>query len=230
MATTLDSLSAADRADFQKRLGIFGLDETGILQPDLVVPANTTLTLSASDPRSFIRPRLLATNDLDQIKKWIGVDDQLFEQGKLQSTLAVPAPLRARAAVSPTAGAAPGAAGAVDLQGAASNGNFRSSDLDNLRTAATAYIWGHSPLAASYKSAVQLHFPSMQVALWPFFTITVNAGSVLQLGPGQNVLCAYKIVIHQGGTVRASGGLTVQSTVVQKILNFIPIPFPIHLT
>ena len=80
MATTFDSIPDAQRADFLKRLAIYGLGETSILQPDLVVPSKTTMTLSA-DTRSFLRPHVLATTDLNELKNWIGVPDKRFKEG-----------------------------------------------------------------------------------------------------------------------------------------------------
>jgi hypothetical protein len=214
LPTTLDSLSAADSAEFEKRLSVYGLDASAVLQPDLVVPANTTMTLSASDPKSFMQPRLLNTTNLSELKTWIGIPDTLFQAGKLsRATIKLPtavapeieAPVAERLAVAPVAG--------VDVARAA----LPAAELANTRVAANAYLFGDSALVAGYKTAVEKLFPNFQIIFWPFLTITVNPGSILTIGPGQNVLFAWKIVIHEGGVVYAPhGNLKVDSVILQK--------------
>ncbi len=190
--TTLESLSAADQADFTKRLGTYGLNATAVIQPDLVVPANSKMTLSASDAKSFVKPHVLTTADLDVLKTWIGVPDTLYTAGKLdvakvvQPKSATPAPITSAATAT-------------------------AAQLDDLATAASAYVFGRSNLTASYKSAVEKYFGNFQVSAWPFLTITVNAGGVLTIGPGQNVLVAWKVLVQAGGQISMpnGGGLAV---------------------
>jgi hypothetical protein len=229
MATTIDTLSAADRADFTKRLNVYGLDHSAIVQPDLVVPANTTMTLSASDPRSFARPHMLTTSSIDQLKSWIGVPDHLFTAGHLDRTLvrlptAAPPELTAR----PVVTAAP-ATRAIESSAALEAviaptatlsvaQTLTAAHLNNIHTATSAFLFGDSSLVANYKDWIGRLYPSMQIIFWPFFTITVNAGSVLTIGPGQNVLFAWNIIIHAGGMVNAPyGNLKVESTNLQKV-------------
>ena len=226
MATTLESLSAADSAAYEKRLSVYGLDASAIIQPDLIVPARTTMTLSGSGTQSFVRPRLLSTSDLDQLKTWIGIPDKLFETTELdRSRIALPtsvppvapAELAARRSLAPTTVEA----GRLVLAGTAAEearAALPAEQLANLRTAAMAYIFGDSQLVANYKIAVEQFFPHFQIIFWPFLTITVNPGSILTIGPGQNVLFAWKIIIHQGGLVYAPfGNLKVESVILQKV-------------
>ena len=94
-----------------------------------------------------------------------------------------------------------------------------SKDLDNIRTAAVSFIWGNSTAASEFKSTIEATFQNIQVAVWPVLTITVSAGSVLEIGAGPHVLCAWKIIIQQGGQVRGVGtNLNVQCTILQKQL------------
>lgn len=212
--TTLESLSAADNAEFVQRLSVYGLDASAVLQADLVVPAKTTMTLSASDPKSFMQPRLLNTTNLDELKAWIGIPDTLYQTGILsRATIKLPtsvAPeIRAPVAESLTVASA----AAADAARAA----LPAAELANLRTAASAYLFGDSALVAGYKTAVENLFPNFQIIFWPFFTITVNPGSILTIGPGQNILFAWKIVIYEGGLVYAPyGSLKVDSVILQQ--------------
>jgi hypothetical protein len=225
MATTLESLSAADSAAFQNRLSVYGLNESAVLQSDLVVPAKTTMMLSASDAKSFLRPRLLSTSNLDELKAWVGIPDRLFGTTELNRTTitlptsvppAVPAELAARATLAPAALEA-GSPVLAATTAEAARVALPAEHLVNLRTAAMAYIYGDSQLVAGWKTAVEQFFPNFQINFWPFFTITVNPGSILTIGPGQNVLFAWKIIIFQGGLVYAPyGSLKVESVVLQK--------------
>ena len=56
MATSIDSLSAADQADFQQRLTIFGLDTSAMLQPDLVVPGPVLIDSFGEQSSKFSPP------------------------------------------------------------------------------------------------------------------------------------------------------------------------------
>jgi hypothetical protein len=208
MTTTLDSLPADQRTDFLKRLAIYGLDETSILRPDLVIPSKTTLMLTAAT-NSFLRPHVLSTSDLDELKKWIGIPDQLSKQGPHEgSSTHIPVPKK----VAVTSHA-----------GASVSRPFASEDFNNIRAGAVAYLWGNSARASAFKPIVEEAFRNFQVVIWPFFTITVKTGAMLELGAGANVLCAWKIIIEEGGEIRGvDTNLHVQCTILQKQQWFIP--------
>jgi hypothetical protein len=213
MTTTLDSIPVAEKADFLKRLMVYGLDETSVLQPDLVVPQRTTMVLSTS-PGSFLQPHILSTNNLDELKKWIGIPDRRFEKSSLKSTFKVPAQIPKK--IKTNVKAQPGERNAPAE-------SFASEDFNAIREATLAYIWGNSSLASKFKPIVEEAFGKFQVAIWPLLTITVKRGAVLELGGGANVLCVWKIVIEEGGQVRSTGtNLHVQSTIVQKIYVLLP--------
>lgn len=194
MATTLASLSAADKTDFLQRLSTFGVTESAIQQTDLVVPAEQTVTLSATDAKSAVKPQILTTTNLDQLKTWIGVPDTLYTAKKLDvARVAVPKAAAPTAAVS-------------------------AANLSDVHQAAYAYLFGQSTLAASYKATIEKYFKNFQIIFWPFYTITLNAGSTLVIGPGQNVLSAWKIIIHNGGKISAPhGNLKTSATILQKV-------------
>ena len=189
MPTNINSLSAEGRADFLGRLGLFGLDASAIIQPDLVVPPRSKLSLSMGLTNSFVRPHVLVTRNLDDAKKWIGIPNEHFQRGILKAR---PAPSPLRAMLQP-----PGigrVASAAPLQ-------FTAAEQDTIRDAAVSYIWGNSASVANYKSVVEQLFGEFQFPIWIFLTITVTAGSTLVLGPGQNILCCWQITIEEGGSI-----------------------------
>lgn len=217
MATTFDSIPDAQRADFLKRLAIFGLGETSILQPDLVVPSKTTMTLSSA-ANSFLRPHVLTTTDLDELKKWIGIPDKRFKEGFPSAFSKTHLPLPKKLSTPAASHQAKKATEAADLTQRA----FSSADYDKIRLATMSYIWGNSAHAADFKPIVEEALGRFQIAVWPFFTITVHTGAVLEIGGGANVLCAWKIIIQEGGQVRGlDTNLQVQCTILQKEQIFI---------
>jgi hypothetical protein len=207
MSNAFDSLSAADQADLLHRLAIFGLNETSFVQRDLFIPPNTTVTLSAG-PGSFLQPYLLETEDLNELKRWIGTPDKYFEKHGVKD---------------PTRHARRDSLTSQRLREIAAGKSIESRvELDEVHAAAIAYIWGNSEKVREFKPDLDRTFRRYQVVLWPFFTITVCRGAVLELGPGANVLLAWKIIIEEGGEVRGnSTNLTVQCTILQKELLFI---------
>jgi hypothetical protein len=217
MATTFESIPADQRADFLKRLAIYGLEETSVLQPDLVVPSQTTMTLS-SVANSFLTPHVLTTTDLDELKNWIGIPDKRFEGGLRSAFSKTHIPLPKKLSV-----AAPGRGAKKTIELAEPTARaFSSADNDKIRLGAMSYLWGNSAHVADFKSIVEAAIGRFQVVVWPFFTITVNRGAVLEIGSGANVLCAWKIIIQEGGQVRGlDTNLHVQCTILQKQQLFI---------
>ncbi|HTW82915.1 MAG TPA: hypothetical protein VMD91_02465 [Candidatus Sulfotelmatobacter sp.] len=163
---------------------------TAVAQADLVVPANSEMTLSVSDSKSAVKPQTLTTTSLSELKSWIGLPDTLYSAGKLDRAKVV-MPKVAASALTAEATAA-------------------------IRTAAAAYLFGESSSVSAYQSAIEKYFKNFQIIFWPFYTITVGANSTLTMGPGQNVLSAWKIVLEKGAKVKAAqGALKVDSVILQ---------------
>ncbi len=221
MATTLENLPDAQRAEFLSRLDVYGLDEAAVTHTDLVVPANTTMTLAAGDAHSFVRPQLLNTTDLDTLKRWIGLSDSLYHDEVLsRARVALPTALPAEMLVDrePVEARAAAAELARPEPAVAARPVVPVEQLANLRTAASAYLFGDSQLVSGFKEPIETTFKNFQIIFWPFLTVTVNAGSVLTIGAGQNVLFAWKIVIHEGGRVVSShGNLKTEAVVLEKV-------------
>lgn len=93
---------------------------------------------------------------------------------------------------------------------------LRHEELQELKSAAHAYIRGEQRMVGAYKSLLEAFYGDFQVAGWFFTTITVESGAVLELGRGANVLSAYKVVVEQGGTIRSKGTLTVDCTILSS--------------
>lgn len=93
---------------------------------------------------------------------------------------------------------------------------LRHEELQELKSAAQAYVRGEQRMVGAYKSLLEAFYGDFQVAGWFFTTVVVESGAVLEFGKGANVLSAYKVVVEQGGTIRSKGTLTVDCTVLSS--------------
>jgi hypothetical protein len=88
--------------------------------------------------------------------------------------------------------------------------------IENVRLAAAAFVRGNSALVSSYKPLIEATIGAITIPVFALLTVTVASGSVLEFGPGVNVLVAYELEIEAGGIVRSRGHLTVNCTRVRK--------------
>jgi hypothetical protein len=164
---------------------------------------------------SQYRPVLLKTSNFDQVKDWIGVPDRVFDDYDPEITIPrhVDLPeLPQRELARPAA--APLSARFLDTR--ARSVAFSSSNLATVRAVARGYLNGDSRRLKAYKPWIEEIFPVVTISVWPFLHITVKSGSVLELGPGPNVLLAYSLTIEEGGLVRSYGDLNVDVTILRK--------------
>jgi hypothetical protein len=215
MPTIISDLSPADQADFEGRLAVLGLTTTSITTPDLVVPANQTVTLSGPTP-SAVKPQVLTASSVDQLKSWIGIPDTVFTSNLLSTRLPIPAVSPTLAKLSVAARPAVAAGSAVAAGPIAAAPALASTDLDSIRAATIAYIYGNSTAAAAFKPAIDRVFLNAQIFAWLFFTITVTG--TLVLGPGMNSLVAWKIIIGpRGQVVSKAGNMHVSCSILQQL-------------
>jgi hypothetical protein len=212
---TLDSVPEADRADFAGRLALFNIDPSSFLADDLTTAASTITTLSlAPGVASRFQPVILRTSDFGQLNRWVGVPDRVFDE--VPPTVEVPRlplQLRQRMLRAPADNGVPAAPGGGPVRRVE---DLSSDDLALVRDAARASLRGDSRQAAPFADLISVVFPVVEVPVWPILRVTVKSGSVLEFGPGQNVLLAYSVTIEQGGIIRSYGNLNVSATILQK--------------
>lgn len=88
--------------------------------------------------------------------------------------------------------------------------------LSNVRVAARAFVRGNSELVTSYRAIVERTLGTIQLPIWALLSVKVASGSVLEFGPGVNVLLAFEVEIESGGLIRSRGHLTVNCTNLRK--------------
>lgn len=203
--------SEIDRQDFEKRLSKYGLDTSTILAQDLTTARSSITQLyTSTQVQSAFRPVILKTGDFDTVKKWIGVPNALVEKG-----YSVEAPRKVRLPEMELKRSTK-AARAQKAEQEYNRESLTSENLTHIRDVARAYLRGDSRKLSEYKGWIKSIFPIVSVSFWPFFNITVKSGSVLEFGPGPNVLIACSITIEEGGLVRSYGDLKVDATILRK--------------
>jgi len=219
MPVDLSGLSDADRADFTSRLDVYGLDES-VVQQEIRVQPNSRVPLTYGAGRdTLLRPTVVRVADFDQLNSMIGVNDRLFE--RIPPDVPLPQPFelapggglpRLTAAVGLPRAAAPRAEGVrrIDIDA------LEPQQLDNVRTAARAFLRGNSELVASFKPIIEHTIGTVELPVWPLLYVRVADGSTLEFGPGINVLVAYDIEIEGNGRIVSKGHLTVNATKLRK--------------
>lgn len=228
MSCERDNLPDEHREAFSKRLAVYGLTADSLHGGELRVTRDSMLTLSMSG-NTHVQPRILRTTDLDVVKRWVGVDDRVAQ--RYARPVCLP-PLNEREstgrgyaggdrakerlarqkAVLEADTKAQTSEQEAKLASRATRGVSRQH-LEAVQQAARAYVRGYSKLVQpEYKQAVELVFGEFLIPVWAFNRIVVENGSVLQLGPGSNVLTAWEVEIQGSGTIRSKGHLKVDCT------------------
>jgi hypothetical protein len=219
------SIPDEHREAFTKRLARYGLTADSLHGSELRVTRDSMLTLSMSG-NTHAQPRVLRTTDLDVVKRWVGVDDRVAQRYARQ--VCIP-PLRehepsghaqvggdaekARAQRLRATRAGAGEQAAKDRESAVQAevaGGISRHQLEAVQLAARTYVRGYSKaVPAGYKEVVEAVFAEFLIPIWAYTRVVVESGSVLQFGPGSNVLSAWEVEIQGTGTIRSKGHLTV---------------------
>ena len=219
MPVDLSGLSKADSEDFLGRLSTYEMDASAVHQEELVVSPSSRVYLSMAATRpSLIKPRILETHDLAKVKRWIGVPDRIFDRRVLPSRMPIsrfPLPSMLRAQPELLRGIEAGSM--AEILRRIDPARLTSEDRDNVLQAARAYVRGDSRLVATYEPLVEAVISVFRIPIWIFVTVKVQAGSVLEFGPGANVLAAWRVIIEEGGTIRSHGSLTLNCTHLEKV-------------
>lgn len=205
----------ADQKDFEGRLSTYGLSPSHLITESLstIRGAKTTLSMR-SDAGSRFAPIVLKTDRFEEAAQWLGVPNE--------ARVPVP-PVRMPRLSGIDAGRFATEASTREVLANVGREEFTSDQLSQVRSMARAYLRGDSRELATFKPWIEKIFPHFTVPIWAFQEITVESGSVLEFGPGPNVLVAYSLTIESGGVVRAYGDLKVDVTILSK-----KIPFQIH--
>jgi hypothetical protein len=204
-------LDEADRAAFEARLANYGLDQSALLAEELVTVPSAVTPLTLGGAESRFQPIVLKTADFDEVNRWLGVPDVAFEAA--EPPVLAPKPLRfegmERRRREPEL--AP-----EDALERYSREDLSSEQLETIRSAARAYLFGDSRKVREFKPWIEKVFERISISVWPFLDVTVKSGSVLAFGQGPHVLVAHRLTIEEGGVVRNFGNLKVDVNLMRK--------------
>jgi hypothetical protein len=226
--------SDVDRADFVKRLQNYGLDEAALIAPSLVTTSSSVMSLRGGAGSSPFQPIKLRTNDFNDLNRWIGTPDRVFDEldpfvdgpkaariRQLQAEVAVDRPELRQLRTDASAERREQLTRAVRPEPATTQAGLEgrrrlADDPQVAREVARAFLFGDARNLQSLAGWLGTQFPSIDVAVWPFMNVTIKSGSVLEFGPGPNVLIAWNLTIETGGKLRSHGHLKVDATRMQK--------------
>jgi hypothetical protein len=176
---------------------------------------------AAGNRQSYHVPRMLRCKDIDDLKRWVGVPNSVFRQNtQAQTRRAIPTR-------PPTSLIDKSAAVTAQLRGESNpqkvkelkDGLYRDlrEHYGALKQMTDAYVYGDSDLLVDWKGPLSYYQEQHLVPVWAYYDVVVESGAVLEFGEGTNVLSAKKLVIEQGGRIRATGSLTLNvSSIVRS--------------
>lgn len=177
------------------RARIYGLQPADLLDHSLVVGPGKYVRLSGeggeSDHQAFVR---LVPKNLDDVKRWIGVPDELGT--KRVCGCGLPS----------------------GFQGVASAAEFRELGATMRRTIhelAYEYVHGDSRRVAAYKPVLD-HILDRAVITGVFLRqdIDIHKGAVLEVGSNIKILFARHIRIWKGGLLKIIGGTKIDCVTI----------------
>ena len=210
-----NQLNETDRADLAKRLQLYGLNEDSLIAQSLVTTASSITRLRADGVGSPFQPIRLRTNDFNDLNRWIGVPDRIFDDIEPFAEAPKASKLRQLALRETPANLARTSLKAMRAE--VQHAPETHDDSELAQRVARAYLFGDARRLQSQARWLAARFPTVDVAVWPFLEITVRSGSVLEFGPGPHVLVAHSLTIESGGKVRVHGHLKVDVTTMQKL-------------
>lgn len=174
----------------ENRLAPYGIDAKQLLAERLVIAPNTHVRLSAADAKRG-SPGLveLRPKDIDDVKRWIGVRDDVGAR-------------RACACALP-----------AEVPSAASPAAFRklpASARKAVRDMAFEYVHGDSSRVAAYKNLINHLLDGALIhGIFLREDIDIYNGAVLEVGGDIKVLYARNIRIWRGGQLKINGGVKI---------------------
>ena len=195
MSNFTQGLSTAQQHQFGKSLSRFGIKYDDIKGRTLSAPDGHPIRLDSDGGESMMQPKIMTTNDLDEIKSWVGNSDEVSRH--LMQTCSSPYEFSLG---SPT-----------DAHG--------HPDKHYLQKAAFDYVFhggatgGKDKIDAGLKREIEKTFGSFKAAVFAAENIVVKPGSPLVVTGSTPVALNYaEMDIYTGGQILiyAPGSMTIQ--------------------
>ena len=185
-----------DNAADKKRLEPYRISWDRILPSGLSVPPGKSLRLSITREKDNEKGYVsLAPKDIDDVKRWIGVTDEVASKRHCSFEC-------------------PGGASLIDT--VSDLRNLKSEDLRALHAIGHEYVHGDSRRVAAFRSTLNVLLVDAVInGVFVRTDIDVYPKAVLVIGPGIRLLWARHIRIWQGGQIRIEGNARIDCVSIQ---------------
>jgi len=208
-----------DPSNFVTRLAKYGLRTDALTEEVLSVSRRSTVKLDANSGRGIPPSRWLRPAGVSELKEWIGVPQSVVDRNARQfvgrraqflPTSAKPPTNSARAAKSP--GMAQGPI-VTKLETERNTPHLMSTIHDSIRQ----YLYGNARELGFLEDLLDHHIAEAY-PFWLFKSVVVEAGGVLEFGPGLNSLVTDILIIEDGGEIRCEGSLRIDCRRIERSL------------
>jgi hypothetical protein len=192
-----------DLRALEQRIKHYGLSLDPKKLEDKVLSKDDKLELSASPEKGCKDgpTHILETDDIDQVKRWIGVPDAIAEQRCCHRTATAPRGWLVQS---------------KDERALARA--VRRIEPDVVHRLAREYVFGDARRVVQYKPILEQFYGRFRIPLWIFRRIVVGPGAVLQFNTSNPVvLQAGTIEIASTGRIVSRSSLNVDCITLQQM-------------
>lgn len=177
-----------------------GVHEEDIRGRNLLIPSGETVELSAVTSATVVSLDL-QTVDLDAFKRWIGVSDDLIEDGFFLPPTEVPT---------------------VSYSNLMEGGreDMTAEEWKSVERATHYYLFGHSALVRAFRPAIDRHFGPYAARLYAADRIEVEPGGTLTISGYPAVAMVRHLIIHQGGAFKLQAPVKLMVETLDRPLHF----------
>ncbi|MEN8136184.1 MAG: hypothetical protein ABFS18_11715 [Thermodesulfobacteriota bacterium] len=187
----------------------YGISLTEKNLPNIKLDASERLILSQGKDSKY-SPTMLETNDLDELKSWIGTPDKTFDERPCCRSRTISDWLPAGIIGKSKKDTSRALKRTVD--------KMKPSEHQKIMHLTKAYLYGDSRPILKYKPLMEAYWDRFRIPQWWFKRIYVPAGSVITISPNNaGILLAYSIEIEEGGKVICNGSMTLDVTRINKL-------------
>lgn len=175
---------------------------------DIELKPSERITLGMGKESKYA-PTILKTNDIDELKSWIGTPDHISDTRRSKCIHPVKDWL-------PSGVVGGKKATSANLKRTVEK--LKANDRQKILSLTRAYVYGNSNEISVYKPLLEHYWEKFHIPVWWFRRIYVPSGAVVTLSPGNaGILWAYSIEIEEGGKVLCDGTMTFDVSQIKKL-------------
>jgi len=184
---------------FEERIAKYGIDASKSEIGDLEVPRDTTLSLNHEKDQSKRGFKMLESNSIEQMKRWVGSDDAVFGHDR-----PVYGPLPDRTLLANVS------KDRLDPQ------RLEPNEVAAVMAVAHEYVQGNSSSVQQYASllndaiAVAVQDGISKFPLYFYRVVTIGPGATLEVGNGSAIFTCDELRVHKTGKLQPVANVTIE--------------------